>query len=460
MARKKEDNLRSEARRLSIKEGSFSVVRQSLADSYITPFAIAINSSNFLIGLISSLTGLLGPISQWASSRLVEKYSRKKIVVMSVLYECLTWLPIIILGILYYFGIATNVLPGFLLLFFTLYIIVANIAGPAWFSWIGDIVDENSRGKWFANRNYILGLITLFFTLVAAFFLDYFSNKGQAILGFLILFTIGISARMIAREYFKKIYEPKLKLKDGYYFSFWHFLKKSPENNFGRYTLFRAMVMFSASVASPFFAVYMLRYLNFTYTTYMIIILSQSLFGLLIMRAWGKFADRYGNYTVMKITIFFISIYPFLWLVSPNPVYLILAPCLIGGIAWAGFNLAASNFIYDSVTPQKRGLVLSYYNVLSGIGIFLGAGLGSLIIKYVQVEFMETILLLFLISGTLRLLTGIIMAPYIKEVRETESFDSTKALKSLVPLRRITGLFEGSYEIIIGKNFRWKPPIK
>ena len=49
---KKEDKikkLKHKARRLSIKEGAFSTIRQSLGDTYITPFAIAINSSNSLI---------------------------------------------------------------------------------------------------------------------------------------------------------------------------------------------------------------------------------------------------------------------------------------------------------------------------------------------------------------------------------------------------------------------------
>ena len=67
--------LRHQARDLAIKEGAFSTVRVSLGDSYITPFAIAINSSNALIALLSSISGLVGPISQWFSSILIEKYS-------------------------------------------------------------------------------------------------------------------------------------------------------------------------------------------------------------------------------------------------------------------------------------------------------------------------------------------------------------------------------------------------
>ncbi len=466
MKRKKEalkesavKGLKHRARRLSIKEGSFATIRQSLGDSYIIPFAIAINASNALIALFSSITGLLGPISQWLSSRLIEKHSRRKIVIKSVLFESLMWIPFIIIAFLFYKGILTSLLPLSLLLFFSIYVIIANIGTPAWFSWMGDVVDEDWRGKWFSKRNFILGFVALIFTILAAFFLDFFKDRGWTMFGFIILFFLAMLARLISRELFKKIYEPKLKLEEGYYFSIFQFLKKAPSNNFGRYTLFRAVISFAVSIGGPFFTVYMLRNLNFSYTVFMTVALSQTLFGLLIMRLWGRFADRYGNYEVMKITLVLIGVFPILWLISPSPVYLIFVPQLIGGIGWVGFNLAAGNFVYDSVTPQKRGLVVSYYNVLIGVGVFLGAGLGAILVKVITITFMDKLLFIFLISGIARIASGLIMLPYIKEVRKTEKFDSTRALKSLVP-RRVKvptiPIFEGTYELLIRKRFKWK----
>ena len=56
-------------------------------------------------------------------------------------------------------------------------------------------------------------------------------------------------------------------------------------------------------IASPFFAVYMLRNLGFSYLTFMMVMMSQVLFTILAMRVWGKFADKYGNYEVIKIKI-------------------------------------------------------------------------------------------------------------------------------------------------------------
>jgi len=443
--------LRHKARRLSIKEGCFASVKTALGDSYITPFAIAINSSNFLIGMISSISGLIGPISQWVGSRLIEKYKRKKIILTATLYEALAWIPLILIAFLFYKKILTSFLPLLLLLFFSLYVIIASITSPSWFSWTGDLVDKDYRGKWFSKRNFALGIVSIIFTIIAAFFLDFLKNRGQIVFGFITLFFLAMIARFISRGYFKKEYEPKLKLKKQDHFSFLQFIKKAPKNNFGKYVLFKALIGFTVSIASPFFAVYMLRNLNFSYLTFMVVMLSQPFFGLLTVKHWGKFSDKYGNCKVMKLTIILISIFPFLWLISNSIIFLIFVPQLIGGIGWAGFNLAAGNFIYDSVSPQKRGLVLSYHNVLHGVGIFLGAGLGAILVKVITITFIDKILFIFLISGFARLASGLIILPYIKEVRKTKKFNSEKALKSLIPKKIILPLFEEIRELSIKK---------
>jgi MFS family permease len=257
------ERLKHSARRRSINEGVFATIKGSLGESYVTPFAIAINASNFLIGIFSSLSGLLGPLSQWQSSRLIEKYKRKNIVVKSVFLESITWLPLAILAFLFYKGIIVSTLPFVLLLFFSLYIIFANASGPAWFSWVGDLVKEDYRGEWFAKRNFKIGIATFISTLAAAFFLDFMKSKEMIMFGFIIMFLIAMVARLISCYLFTKTYEPKLNLKKGYYFSFWEFIKKAPHNNFGRFVIFRAALNFAICIGSPFFAVYMLRDLQF-----------------------------------------------------------------------------------------------------------------------------------------------------------------------------------------------------
>jgi MFS family permease len=445
--------LKHHARRNSIREGLFATIQSSIGSRYISPFAIAINASNSLVALFGSVSGLLGPLSQLFSSRLMEKYSRKKIILRAVLFEALMWLPFILIGFLFFKGIALNLLPLLLILAFAIQLIAGNIVAPSWFSWIGDIVDDVYRGRWFSKRNLILGFVSIVLAITSSFFLDYFKNKNLLMFGFMILFALALFGRLMSWRCFKKQYEPKIKLKKGYYFSFWDFLIKSPHSNFGRFAIFRCFLAFSTAVISPLIAVYLLRNLGFGYRTYMIVTIAGSFFALLVLELWGKIADRFGNYKVIVISSLLIPAIPILWILNKSPIYLILIPSIVSGIAWAGFHLAAGNFIYDNVGQEKRGIAVSYYNMLLGIGTFLGAGLGAILIKYLNTVFIQPILLIFIISGILRFFTVIIGLPKMKEVRKMKEFKGTHALKNLILKEAKPTLVEEIHQIMSIKKY-------
>ena len=445
--------LKHQARRLSIKEGIFAAAKNSFGWHYISPFAIAINTSNSLVALLTSISGLLGPLSQTFSSRLIEKYPRKKIVTRSVFFESFFWLAFIGIAIAYYKGIALTFLPILLMIVFGLMVIVMNIPSPAWFSWMGDLVDDKYRGRWFSKRNLIIGFITVILAISASFFLDYFKANNWTMFGFIILFSLALIARLICWRIFKKKYEPKIKLKKGYYFSFSEFLIQAPKNNFGRFSLFRAWLGFTSSISGPLIAVYLLRYLEFKYSIYMIVIFAGTVFSLLFLNLWGKLADKYGNYRVLCITTIFIPMVPILWILHPSPIYLAIVPSIVGGIAWAGFNLSAGNFIYDNVTTQKRGLAVSYYNMLNGIGIGIGAGIGALLIKFLTIDFIEPIIAIFILGSIARMLVVFWWIPKFKEIKKTKKFNSSKVLKNIIFKQAKPILAEEAHEIMSIKDY-------
>ena len=74
--------LKHHSRRLSIKEGIFAITKTSLGYNYISPLAIAINSSNAIVAMFTGIVGILGPASQILGSRLIEKYPRKKYIIV------------------------------------------------------------------------------------------------------------------------------------------------------------------------------------------------------------------------------------------------------------------------------------------------------------------------------------------------------------------------------------------
>ena len=234
---KLEDCEKNKTMKLSIKEGGYASVASGLTSEYVTPFALVLKANNSQIGFLSSLVGIISPIAQIFGSRLMEKYPRKKLIVLFVTLQALMWLPIALLSLLFWKNILLNYLPIILIAFYGLYAVFGALAGPAWFSLMGDIVPEKIRGKYFGGRSKICGFIALVSAITASFFLDYFKTKGLVLLGFATFFILATIFRLLSANSFKKHYDPKFRLKDGYYFSFFDFVKKAPSNNFGRFVI-------------------------------------------------------------------------------------------------------------------------------------------------------------------------------------------------------------------------------
>ncbi len=454
--KKKIKILKQKSRDFSIKEGIFASAKDSFGTHFLSPFAIAINSSNSLVAIMSSITGLLGPLSQIFGSKIIEKKPRKKVVTKFVLLESISWLAFLIISFLFVKNILTEILPIMFLLFFSIYTILLNVMVPAWFSWTGDIISEKYRGRWLSKRNLLMGFTSLILAIGAAFFLEYMKEKNLAMIGFAILFFLAFVTRMTCWKIFKKQYEPKLKIKPGQHFSFFEFLIRAPKTNFGRLALFRFFFSLSITISGSLLAIYLLRNLNLTYIQYIIVILSATFFTLIVTEIWGKIADKYGNYKVLLITTIFIPLIPILWILNNSILYLIIVPGIVRGISWAGFNLASGNFIYDNVSPEKRGLAISYYNMLMGLGIFFGGLIGAFFIKFLHTSRIEPILTIFIASAILSAIVVIWWMPKIKEIKNKKKTRDPKAFRKFLLKQIKPTLTEEVHQIIDIKKYIWK----
>ncbi|MEM1535610.1 MAG: MFS transporter [Candidatus Pacearchaeota archaeon] len=432
-----EKELIERTKKLSVEEGSIYSLSEGFGHRYITPYALAIGASNFCVGVLSSLPSLAGNFSQLFTAKVLEKESRKKVVFLGTFLQGLMWLLIIFVGVLYFIFHQKSIAPFLLVFIYTLLVIFGAFVSPAWNSWMKDVVTEK-RGVYFAKRNRIMNFIILVSMLIAGFILDYF-KKTYLFLGFVILFSIAFLARTSSSFMFKKMHEPKLKLEKGYYFSFWQFLKEAPKRNFGRFTIFVSLITFSTAIASPFFAVYMLKHLNFSYTQWITVVIAASSASLISLFFWGKFTDKFGNLKANKLCSFLLPLCVLPWLATPFISKNLLFPYLVtieffSGLVWAGFNLSSTNFIYDAVTSQRIALCIAYFNMLNGVGTFLGATLGGLIASSPLIFGFSSILFLFLLSGILRFFVALTMTKGIKEVREVEKFEIKRIKKVMTTL--------------------------
>jgi len=262
--------------------------------------------------------------------------------------------------------------------------------------------------------------------------------------------------RFWAWDLLRKEYEPRIKIRKKDHFSLLGFLKKCKETAFGRFSLFAGMYAFAVGISTPYRAVYMIRDLGFSYTWYMMTTVSAVVFQIVFLPLLGKFSDRFGNVKLIRTCSLLAGVVPFLWVASSFigndliiKIYLITLPSIIGGFGWAGYNLALNNYVYDSLSSRKRGIGLSYMNLLVGIGGFAGAGIGA-ILAWVNVSFMSSMLFIFMVSGVIRLAAAFYGSKFLREVRNVKKFAPQFLVSEFAPaqgaLREIHNL-----EHLVGK---------
>jgi MFS family permease len=385
---KKEELLKEKAKKISIGDGSLYSVMDGAGLRYITPYALALGASNKFIGLLSMFPSFAGNSIRLLSNKMYKRNSRKKTVIFWALMQTILWLPLILTGVFYFFFNLSLIYSLILLvLVYSGIVISGSLASPAWSSWMQDLVQED-RGKYFSRRSRITGFVALVVMFLAGFVLDYF-KKGNVFFGFLILFSIAGLGRLTSLYFLKRQYEPKFKYDKTTYFSFLEFIKKMHSNNFGRFVIFASLISFGVAIASPFFAVYMLKNLHLSYVAFTLITMSSVISTLLFLPLWGKISDKYGTVLVFRFCAFFISLVPILWLISsflnlktlPLVIFLIISE-MISGFVWAGYNLSTSNFIYDTVTRQRLAICITYFSFISALGGLLGALLGGVSVKF------------------------------------------------------------------------------
>ena len=427
-----------------MKDAAAYAVMMGIGETYLSAFALFLKASTPQIGLLASLPPLLGSLAQIVSAWLGRLAGRRKpIILAGAGLQALAWLPITLLPLLF-----PSAAVPLLIMSVVVYQCGAHLAAPQWASLMGDLVPMKRRGRFFARRTSIVSLVTFVSLAAGGLVLQATTTAGNTLAGFVALFGVAMLARGISTYHLARMQDPdgqvaalQLPARE----SWWRKLRKS---NFARFSVFYALMQFSVATASPFFAVYMLRDLQFSYAQFMantgISVLAQ----FLTLTQWGRISDAFGNRRILSVTGFMLPLMPLLWLASPNFWYLLLVQ-ILSGLSWAGFTLGASNFLYDLVARENRATYLAVHNVLASTGIFLGALLGgylgvvlpaSIDIAGLSLAWLSPLLGVFAISAVLRTIVLVVLLPRIREVRRVRPISFSRVIFRVTRMHALAGL--------------------
>ncbi|MCX8125839.1 MAG: hypothetical protein N3E40_01665, partial [Dehalococcoidia bacterium] len=382
--------------RYSTGEGVASAASEGATEEYYIPYALAAGASVSVVGWLIALAQLALAFCYFKVPDYVRKIgSRKRSILVLVLVDVITFLPFVFIP----FVIRDYIVQA-VFLFYILSLVPTIVIGPIWASWITELVPVGVRGRYLGQRLTFMGVSELACFIAAGLVLNWFA--GQVFVGFSIIFTFAAMARLVAWFMYWKMKDvPITRREEVSHFGIHDVLPVLKNGSIGRFMVFAASLYFTVFLAQPFFAVFMLSDLNFSYLAFMVVICSEQAARLIVLRYWGKYADARGNLKVIQMVSVIIPLVPLLWLVSQNILYLVFVQ-VITGVAMAGFDLCAANFMYGAAPAGSRIKYIALFRALNSAGAAFGALLGGLLALVLVPVFGHKLLTLFLLSGLLR----------------------------------------------------------
>lgn len=410
---------------LSQKEAVASATMTATGDNFFNAFAIYLNATAVQMGWLMAIPQLFGALFQVLSAWLGNYLPRKPLVVVTARVQAVVVLGLSILALS-----RSEDSVYWLIALAVLYFSCINFIQPQWRAWMGSVVPQRRRGTFFASRTRLTMVASLFIFMSGGALLSLSERFDVVWLGFAILFATAAVGRGFSSRYLAQMHDPDANPHPAGRKGFWQSVKQLraslSDKTFRDYSFFVAGMQGVVAISAPFFAVYMLRDLQFTYIEYSLNSIASILTQFLLLNFWGRFSDRFGNRLVMQIASVLIPFMPLLWLFSANHYYLLCVQ-VMSGFVWSGFSLSTANYLYD-IRPHKSDFAVyaAMQSALGAVAVFLGAITGGLIasaapsvVEFVPIlrEIRSPLFLVFFASFALRMAIAIWFIPRAVEPR-------------------------------------------
>jgi MFS family permease len=441
-----EQDLREPGRRYGLRDGACQAITQGSGEQYLSAFALLLGASPFQLSVLSALPQLIGTGAQLASVKLLRWFpDRKTLIRIGTAGQALSWLPILLLPLLF-----PSSGPWLLILGTALYFACNQFTTPTWNSFIADHLDEHERGAYFARRAAIMASLSFAALCAAGWLLSLWQDEAFPWIGFAVIFTLAATARWLSAAALATVDDVHAAPHADRAPSFRRFLAGS-SLSFRRFLVFSGAMHAAVLIAGPFFVLYMLRDLHLPYWSYGTWLAAGILGQLITLKAWGRFGDRYGNKALLTVTGFMVPFLPMLYLAGTNFTFL-LCVNFFGGVTWGGLALGLQNYVFDAVKPEDRAKAVATCSTINAVGWCFGAFMGSWLVNALPsrlnigpyaFELASNLPLVFFVSGVLRLAVSGIFLRSFHEARAVEQAPVTQLLRELPLLKPVAHLLMG-----------------
>lgn len=342
----------------------------------LTAYALLFGAGDFSIGLLGAVP-FIGNLMHLFASWLIEKgYSVKKI---SILSSFLSRPFYLIAALLAFVHNEPWALPC-LIVSLALAYIIGCVCGGVWLPWMKALVPHKIMGRFFSHRFKWMMIAKIICFIFAFYLLRYvkemengelFAYAGLLFLAFLI--------SLYAAYTFVHVDDRKIKTKSEISFAskVLHTFKNKP---FTKLLMALTSLNFSINFLTPFLTVFMLKKLGVEMADIIGLTLLQWLVYVLIVKKWGKIADKQGPEKILiySIPLFVLTVAAFMGLNMVTLSYLPLISALVSinillGFATAALALGINNVSLLYIPEDMSAVYLSVNSVFKSLAGAVGS---------------------------------------------------------------------------------------
>jgi len=423
--------------------------------TFLVAMAMQMGATNVQIGILAAMP-TLSNIFQLVSVWLVQKYRNRRAI--SVVTCTLARFPLLVIGILpFLLPGGTTVTALIFLLFF--HYAFSSVNGASWNSWMKDLVPENKLGKYFSYRTRLTQTMNVVLSILIALSIDHIKSAYPAYesLAYPVMFLAGGITGMLGVWMLSKTPEPEAQIDNGQLLG----LLRKPflDKNFQKLLVFNAAWAFSLNLATPFFSVYLLQTLKLGLSTIILLNIISQVCGILFVRLWGGYSDRFSNKTVVRICAPMYIACIAAWSLIGN--HLLTVPFLIiihivSGISIAGINLAIVNIGFKLASKNEATVYMAARNMVNAFIPALAPILGGLMADLLisngiianyswKLHLGNSVVTIFHISNwtfffTFSAIMALISLRFLKELREVGEVEKSKVVHLMLTNFRVRSL--------------------
>jgi len=367
--------------RVSTVEGVFATIHVALTQGlFLTHYTIRLGCPDWLLGVIEALPFLCTGFA-FLSPMLVRRLrSRMAVVRTFALLHRAAWL---VLVMLLFAGLPERLNHIILVLTLLLANAAAVVAGNAWLAWMADLVPPAIRGSYYGRRNAALGAVSLAMMLFGSFVLTWWKNRDDIEVGFACCFIFAVVAALVSARTLTLQFEPEAprpNTRRTVFQTIAEVWKLPMVRDVSRFIM---VWQFCLGLSAAYFGAHMVRVLKMSPFEMGLFGVIQSVAALLSTPTWGRLDRKLGSRAVLSGCGVMIGVHIFPWLMTSEqlvwPVYIV---AVIGGFAWAGFNLSWFNFTQSLGQADLRQHTFGVIGFFQGTAFFVGSILGGVVLHF------------------------------------------------------------------------------